>query len=565
MSEIESSLRLSNLDAETEIQAAQTLRQLHEEDKVARLTAIEEELMLVLKEEERDCEQLPRPVFEQLISKIQARKYFPGEPPVQTAFNHYSTRIFLWDTELIVEVLASIGSEKIVDWAARSLDTLTAKMNDNGFIPNMQYLAHYGGLHLGAIAERLTFTNREGSDYSQPYLLPTAIKAVFEGYLRLGNEQKAWSFLEDMYPKAKLHGEYFRQYRSSSQENPLIYNIHPHEDGRDNHGKFKLKRFGSKTPLAWDYLDVAQDFGLTYLKNLRLRRIGWDPMRARGIYGRRDTMFNSIMVKDSRVMRDIARLLEQHEPDAVKQRNYKNESAEFDAYAQKLEHAIFKYMWHEDDVWSPRGSRTHKGLFRSIKGNGQPEEEIDAGDLMSLILENLKANQLVSLVNLIFASFNTPYGIPGTPTDSFIADFHYERRTGCNWDAIWPHIQKILCNDGLRMQADRIERDPKFRAEFKSQAEARQTQYLCNVIADMAARRTKELTAGHYAEMYDPYSGTPQRYPHVKRFGMAMQAEIFDYYGLDIDDRYFKLCRRLGRIVNRPYSDLFIVREEVED
>jgi hypothetical protein len=553
MSEIESSLRLQLLGAESEIEATADLHSWDAEKQLTQLSEIEEDLLTTLREEYEDIDNFPPPIVKQLINKLQATKHYPGEPPVQTAFDHYATRIFLWDTELVVEVLAKLGNRKIVDWASRSLYMLTDKMREeDGFIPNMQYLDHNEGLHIGGLLERMSFKNKEGSDYTQPFLLPTAIKSVFEAYKRLGDADTAWAFLEDIYPRAKLHGSYFENFRASGPDNSLVYNIHPHEDGRDNIHKDFPERDGDDTLLINDYKAVAKDLVSTYWKNVRLRLVGWDPEKGRHIYGVRDVMFNSIIVKDTLILRDLASLLAGHELSQDKKAKYTDEAGHLEDYALRLEQAIYDHMWFKDDIWDPKKEgRTHRGLFRSLKGNDEPEEYIDAGDLMPLVLPNLSAQQLKSIINLILSSFNTNYGISGSPTDSPIADLHYQRRTGCNWHAVWPHIQKILGEDGLRMQADRIATDPSFRAQFDSVFEAEQTQFLCNIIADEAAARSKELTAGGvYAEMYDPDTGKPQRYPQVSNFGMAMQADIFEYFRLAEEERYYDLCKKLGRVVN---------------
>ena len=498
--------------------------------------------------------EMARAVRVQLESEEEARKYFPlgVRPPIQTAFNHYASRTFLWDPELIAEVMAKLGSKEIVDWAAYSLFKLTDGIRPDGFISNMQYLDHNDGLHLGGRAERWTFKDKNGSDYTQPALLPTAIKAVFEGYLRLGDKESAWQFLQPMFPRAKLHIEYFKNYRPSSAHNPLVFNNHPHEDGRDSSGsgKFKLPRLKEDNPLGAvvDFADFAQDLVGTFIgKNMRLKLADWDLDKARKIYGRRDVMFNVILCKNSYIMSDLSRMMAEHDPDMADE--YNADAAVFKNYAERLEQSIYDHTWHPDEIWSPK-TRTHKGAFYSLKGNGKREKNIDVGDLMTVLLPNLGADQLVSDLNLILTSFNTEFALPTAPKDAPHYDPHNKRKTGCNWSgSTWPHINKFVA-DGLRLQAERIETDPEFRSQFENEMVAEQTMYLCNLVADRLAEIAKELTKDVYAEQYDAETGEPQRYPDVKNFGMAMQADILPHFGLDKDESYFNFCRRLGRVVN---------------
>jgi hypothetical protein len=494
-----------------------------------------------------------RPVRLQLISEEAAREFYPDGvmPPVQTAFNHYISRLFLWDTELIVEVMAKLGSKKIIDWAAYSLVKLTDGQRPDGFISNMQYLDKRRGFHIWKI-EKSTFKDMNGSDYTQPAFLPTAVKAVVEAYQRVGDQEGLKRFLDTMHPRVKLHIEYFMKHRASSHDNPLAFNIHPHEDGRDSSGahKRKLPRLKEVNPLGRvvDYADVALDGIGTFLsKNVRLRLAGWDLDKARKIYGRRDVMFNVVLCKNSYILSDLCGLMAEQDPDNAAK--HEAEAKTFKEYAEQLEQAIYDHTWVPDAVWSPE-TRTHKGAFYSLKGNGEHEKNIDVGDLMTVLLPNLGADQLVSNLNLILTSFNTENGLPSAPKDSNYYDPRRKRPTGCNWSgSTWPHINKMIA-DGLREQAQRIETDPKLRDQFPSEMEADQTKYLCNLVADRLVGIAKGLTQDVYAEQYNPVTGEPQRYPHVKDFGMAMQADIIKYFGLDKNQSYFKLCQKIGRVVN---------------
>jgi hypothetical protein len=140
--------------------------------------------------------------------------------------------------------------------------------------------------------------------------------------------------------------------------------------------------------------------------------------------------------------------------------------------------------------------------------------------------------------------------LPSAPKDAPYYDPHNKRKTGCNWSgSMWPHINKMVA-DGLRLQAERIETEPQFRGQFEDETVAQQTMYLCNLIADRLAEISKEATKDVYAEQYDSETGDAQRYPDVKNFGMAMQADILTHFGLDKNDFYFHFCRKLGRVAN---------------
>lgn len=504
---------------------------------------------------------MPKAVEAQLENIYSIHSFKGGETPTfKTAYNWYNSRIFGWDPQLICQTMSKIGSREIVDISVNTLLEQAEGIRQDGFLPNMQYLDNHKGLRITRL-EQITFPDQRFSEYDQPPFLGVAILETAKGLERMGDPEAAKEFLAKIYRPAKANGLYYRDHQRLSPENPLVFEKSPHGTGRDSDPSLMnpkiprvAKLFGKNVlkpvlPII-DPVDTVIDRLWAWGKNIQSMRAGWTLEATKQIYGLQDVMKNCVVATNALAMAEVSRKMASVFPEDEDQ--FLNDAREFEEFAERLEVTIQQKMYFEGEIWSPE-TRSKPGAFYSLDKDGQPKKEMSVGNLMSVTLPNLTAKQLEANIHLIMTSFNTKFGLPSIPKDSRYYDPHYRRKL--LWDGeMWPHMN-VLVAEALRMQAARPEESF---ADNPDQRDLEQLQYLSEMVADLLMDIAKQSTEEVYPEMVDAEDGSPKRYPHVRNFGMAMQADRLPY-----ENRLAKehLSLKLGREVtiipidNRNYPE----------
>jgi len=397
----------------------------------------------------------------------------------------------------------------------------------------MQYAPKARPWHL----EKFTFKDHGDSSYTHPPMDAVAIQSVFESFMGQDRQQEAYSFLARNYSKATKRFDYFAHIRQNSPDDRLIWNIHPHETGRDSDVTFdffkkKLPRRGINTPLCVDAINSVLDYAHDMRLNVRLAKVGWEPEQARRLFGVNDVMFNVIYADNLGIMSELALSLAGGEDNLGEKTIYLEQAVAYRKWADEVTEAISTKMWFAN-------ARGGKGAFYALKPDGSPIEAISPSNFSPLILPGIKPEQRTACINTMLEYFNTRFPFASASTREPGYDPHFHQR-GRLWQGMKMMIaDEYLVTRGLRAIA---EADPYSLEGF-----------LCAVSADIVAQASLEVVEPGYAEGYDPENGKRLRNRKVRNFSWSTLADTMPHYGLADrliqDDDYFNLCRRIGRIL----------------
>jgi hypothetical protein len=425
-----------------------------------------------------------------------------GSYPLYTppAPGHY-WGLYLWDEAFHAIIDARHGTTESLTAASAGIRTLIAGQREDGFIPNFQNLGPRRRIDPESL---FGYESAEHSNYIQPPVLALAVAEVTKALYRHNDmdksedESPASDLLSDFYPSLKLFYEYFDKYRSSSPDDRRIFIIHPHETGRDSDPTFdylkpyRLNRRGLDTPLIIDKANIVLDYLQIVEYGIRLRRVNGDMQKARELCGTLDVMMNCILVDNLDVMATLAKKLG------------KTEDAEyFSKYAREVEDKILTKMWFSAE-------RAGHGAFYAIKGDGEPIKEISISNIFPLLLPNLSEDQLESVLDLMDASFDTPFPLPSVATDSPNYDPH-NRESDRLWrTGVWGNANWYINERGLRKQ--------RLREELAHRQDLLQR---CDRWSDRVTGSSLSLLAMNGPmEFYNPVTGEGQR-KRVKNFAWS--------------------------------------------
>jgi hypothetical protein len=230
------------------------------------------------------------------------------------------------------------------------------------------------------------------------------------------------------------------------------------------------------------------------LHGRRLRSAGGDMQKMLEIYSVTDVMMNCIYV-DS--LLETSELAWQYLDIPA--------TIEFKSRAERVEEQIL------DDMWFPN-SRRGKGAFHALDMTGEPISEISISNLFPLLLPNLREEQLVSLLDLMDKSFDTPFPLPSVATDSRNYDPHNRESERLWRGPTWINTNWLIAR-GLKKQIMRP--DLAHNPELINCCIA-----WFNRIND-SSRALVDKNGPH--EHYNPLTGEWQR-RRVKRFGWSTLA-----------------------------------------
>lgn len=417
---------------------------------------------------------------------IERPRYTPPSP------DHYP-HLYLWDTLFVAKFLA----ERDRPWdAASEIEALLDGQHPNGFIPNTQFAP--GGRK--ADPERYSYMHPwKHSDYSQPPIMAESAKSTYESYRRLGNEPAGLDFLTRNYPRLRKAYEYYWQSRQNSADDPLIFNTHPHETGRDsdptfNFTKLRLARRGVQTPKMIDMINSGLDYTSLLAMNYFFRTKQWDVEKTRKYFAVNDVMFNCLYSVNLLRMSEIATTIGRPE-----------EAAEFTERAELAQKQILEKMWFPH-------ARNSQGAFYALN-KGKPVEEISVSNLFPVVLPNLSAPQLSACLNMILTSFNTPYPLPSVATTSPNYDPHYSEKGRIWHGGSWMNTNYLIAK-GLALQAERQD----LLEGSQDDEEVRLLQALSGQLSSLIIEQSLALVGQGFYEFYDPETGEPCR---VKDFSWS--------------------------------------------
>jgi glycogen debranching enzyme len=249
-------------------------------------------------------------------------------------------------------------------------------------------------------------------------------------------------------------------------------------------------------------LNTATDYLSFLALNVRLRRVNWDPKKAKEIFWVNDVMFNVIYADNLRVMAQIAEVL-----------GRSAHSRFFNDQAKRVEEAVLRDLWSEED-----------GMFYARKKDGFIEK-ISVSNLFPLVLENIEVGQLISLLDLLEDEtfFATNYPLPSNPVGLSEHDHSYREKRiwrGPTWINMNYYIVRGLLKQARRFKDK--DRDLAFR---------------CISIAKHIAEKSYELIekSGH-REFYNPNTGEGYR---VSDFGWSTLANLMPAY---VERELYNFC-----------------------
>lgn len=388
---------------------------------------------------------------------------------VPSAGEHYDGWGFKWDEDFAVVINARRGKPRQAALELLSIEQYRDK--STGFLSNkfrIQDVENGDAVFLAP--ERRLYNHPDYSSYSQPSLKGWATWETYQSYVNQGLHEEGKAFLEAMYGTAeegnytKLRGEaaYFINHRQNSATDPLIFNVHPNETGRDYVPELGLQaktlpgkgRFIGliNSGLAWRNLN-----GVPILKQKidhpRLRghnhtiaelgrdpdgkRLDWQPDKVRDYYAVNDIMFNALHATNLRYTARVAKELGRDDEAA--------------AYEMKAD-AIFETLI--DKTWNP-----DKKFFYNLDKDGNQIPVNSITGLYPLLYDKLPVDQATALLDKLNdkAWFDTPFPIPTHPRNSKHYDPHYFRKEGPNWKGpVWINMNHLLVEEGLVTQARRF-------------------------------------------------------------------------------------------------------------
>jgi hypothetical protein len=418
---------------------------------------------------------------------IEVTEHTPPSP-------HYP-HIYLHDQVYSDTTFARHGGKYWQRVAMRGQRALVKGQRDDGFIPNMQFVAK--GRKLDPERIRCFDDEATGSNYTQPPIIATGVKEVFNSVSERDNSE-AMSFLYDMYPYLTNFYGYFDKFRSNSEDNKLIGVIHPHETGRDSDPTFdflkpkRLRRNGVETSRTVDIVNIPIDYLSIIAHGIKLKKADGDINREREIMWVNDVMMNCMYAQNLYEMGELADEL-----------SLIDEQDEYSKIAQKVEQDILEKMWFAE-------ARGGKGAFYALNKDCSPIDEISVSNLFPVLLPNISEQQLESILNLMDESFDTPYPLPSVATTSPNYDPHNREKDRLWRGPVWMNMNFHISEYGLKTQLNRD--DLSHRQDLIRR---------CLMWEDKIINSSTELLDinGPW-EHYNPINGKAQR-KRVKNFGWS--------------------------------------------
>jgi hypothetical protein len=251
-----------------------------------------------------------------------------------------------WDSAFIAVGLGHLDRRR----ARQEVRTLLAGQWASGMIPHILYPE--GASSYFPTPEFWGTTGVEGgppfgtSGFTQPPLLATAVRLLQE---RAGEDAEALAFTREVYPRLLGWHRWLHRARDPAGSG-LVAIIHPWESGTDNSTRFAapMERMGEVTPPPYTRKDqhfvnprerpVAGDYDrFMYLIGL-YRELRWedDAIFRNAPFLVQDVLFNSVLYRAERDLRDLALLL--GEP-----------TGEIDGWLATAAVAFRRRLWHERD------------------------------------------------------------------------------------------------------------------------------------------------------------------------------------------------------------------------
>ncbi len=265
---------------------------------------------------------------------------------------------------------------------------------------------------------------------------------IYENMLANGEPETADTIIKLFYPNLKRFYEYFSNNRRVSTNNPLIFNIHPCETGRDNdiifdHHKARLGSIFGKNRMvgiANATLDYASNIRIGFENKFLL---DWDPKDAHKVFKFCDPMFNCMFVKNQRDLAKIARVAGDDEYADVLTKQA-NELSRF------IQDNMFKHFYPDspEKVLMPID---YTGIDPNIDPDspGNTVREMSVSSLFGLQLEDLDTENLQATIDLFEKHFDAPYGVPTVAISSSKFDPSYKE------PSMWRGPSWMFTNDFL--------------------------------------------------------------------------------------------------------------------
>lgn len=317
---------------------------------------------------------LKREVME--IMRMNAHEYEGHRYTIPSA--HAYPYQWLWDSCFHAITFTHLD---MVEAAKDELRSVVARQFENGMLPHMIYWQHSSA----TIHKYLDINwGTEGtSSITQPPMLAFAAWRIFE-------KDHDARFLEEMYPAMSRFYAYLLEERDPGHIH-LVGIIHPDESGEDNSPRFD-ELLGL---LPVHTMEENFQRRLVLLAENRAHDSGAE--RGPNVFWVEDVPFNAILVKNLRVLGDIAAQLERV-----------HDAEHFRAKADQMAQAMRALMMEDGILWSIHGEN-HKKIKLKTWAMFAP--------LFANILTQKEAERLVREHLLNPQEFATPFGVPTTAAD----------------------------------------------------------------------------------------------------------------------------------------------------
>lgn len=408
---------------------------------------------------------------------------------------------FKWDADFATIVRARFGD---FDGARQELLVEAEHVDPRGFIPNMVTL---GSRRWWDIEPR-TFLDPKKSNYSQPPVFALAAMETYQSFLAAGRETEGKIFLKGIFPSVAKHFRYFMTHREISDENPLIFVIHPHETGRDYDPTFDGHFGGFRIPVDWRNRNHIVDLAVDKSKRLinvasgyahrlwmghELQKHGWIEEAGKRFCGVQDVMFNAIYAHGLGILSRMAGIT-----------GHLEEAVEFRYKAESVSNAIFERMWDKKER-----------VFKALDNHGRWINTISVSNLFPLILKGIKEDQLRGILNMLedSESFGVPFPIPSVPKKDPRFDAHNESLL--IWrGATWPPMNFYLIDQGTIPRAKELE-------GLNSSLALR-----LNRTSHRVCLASAEMVDNGYSEQKNPLTGLPVRIRTSQNFSWGTLLEL---------------------------------------
>lgn len=321
---------------------------------------------------------------------------------------------WLWDSCFHAIILSYID----VNAAKIELRTLIKHQFANGMIPHMIY---WEKAPLSTFPH-IAWGKRSTSSITQPPMLAYAVWQVYES----DHDKK---FLREMYPVMRGFYDFFFKERDP-HGHKLVGIINPDESGEDN-----SPRFDKALHLPPRHtIDVNYAKRLDLIERNRICQFATECMD--NFYWVRDVSFNAILIRNLRVMADIASTLGKMQ-----------DAAKYTQLAEEVTNAMRRYMLHSEGVMLSTYGLNYRKIETLTWSIFMP--------LFARILTPDEAQDLVHKHLLNTKQFSTPYAVPTVSLDEPSYDPSGFWR-GPVWSSANWFIYQGLKNYGFNEEANRI-------------------------------------------------------------------------------------------------------------